>query len=58
MHKDIITYQLAEGITKDHLVVIAQDIIDNWMKNLPGFISWEIHNGENGKYTDLSLIHI
>ena len=53
MYKDIITYELAEGITRDHLIEVAQDIIENWMKNLSGFISWEIHNSEDGKYTDI-----
>lgn len=53
MYKDIITYELAEGITKDQLIEVAQDIIENWMKNLSGFISWEIHNSEDGKYTDI-----
>jgi len=53
VYKDIITYELAEGINKDHLIEVAQDIIDNWMKNLPGFISWEIHNNDEGKYTDI-----
>lgn len=53
MYKDIISYELAEGISKDHLIEIAQDIIDNWMKNLSGFISWEIHHDDEGKYTDI-----
>ncbi len=53
MYKDIITYELGKGITKDRLLVVAQDIIDNWMKNLPGFISWEIHKGEDGEYIDI-----
>lgn len=53
MYKDVITYELAEGITRDHLIEVAQDIIENWMKNLSGFISWEIHNSEDGKYTDI-----
>ena len=53
MYRDIITYELTEGITKDHLLDVAQDIIDAWMKNLPGFISWEIHVSEDDKYTDI-----
>ena len=53
MYKDIITYELAEGITEEHLLEVAQDIIDNWMKNLPGFISWEIHKSEDVQYTDI-----
>ena len=53
MYKDIITYELAEGITEEHLLEVAQDIIDNQMKNLQGFISWEIHKGEDAQYTDI-----
>ncbi len=53
MYKDIITYELAAGVAEEHLLEVAQDIIDNWMKKLPGFISWEIHNGDDGKHTDI-----
>ena len=53
MYKDIITYELAEGITKEHLLEVAHDVIENWMKNLSGFISWEIHSSESGQYTDI-----
>lgn len=53
MYKDIITYELAAGITEEHLLEVSQDIIDNWMKSLPGFISWEIHRGGDEQYTDI-----
>ena len=53
MYKDIITYQLADGITKDHLLNVAHHIIDDWMKSLPGFIKWEIHHDHEGNYTDI-----
>lgn len=53
MYKDIITYELAESITENHLLTIAEDVIDNWMKNLEGFISWEIHKKEEDRYTDI-----
>lgn len=53
MYKDLITYELAEGITEEHLLKVGQDIIDNWMKKLPGFISWEIHKCDDDKYTDI-----
>ncbi len=52
MYKDIISYQLAEGITEEHLLGVAQDIIDNWMKKLEGFESWEITKNQDG-YTDI-----
>lgn len=53
MYKDIISYELAEGISKEHLLEIAQEIINNWMKELPGFISWEIHSDEANVFTDI-----
>jgi hypothetical protein len=53
MYKDIISYELAEGISQEHLLSVARDIIENWMKNLPGFIAWEIHQNKEGNYTDI-----
>lgn len=53
MHKDIINYELAENVTEEHLLSVAKDIIDNWMKKLPGFVKWEIHSNCNGGYTDI-----
>lgn len=53
MYKDIISYQLAEGISKEHLLKVAQQIIDNWMKKRPGFISWEICENTDGSFTDI-----
>lgn len=53
MHKDLITYELAEGISKDYLLEVAQKIIDDWMKALPGFIKWEIHENADGSFTDI-----
>ena len=53
MYKDLISYELADGVTEEHLLKVANDIIEIWMRNLPGFISWEICKDENGKYTDV-----
>lgn len=53
MYKDLISYKLAEGVTEAHLLRVAQEIIDNWMKKLPGFVSWEINKGKDGTYTDI-----
>lgn len=53
MYKDIISYELAENVTKEHLVKIAKDVVNNWMKKQPGFIKWEIT-----EHTDGSLIDI
>ena len=53
MYKDIITYQLADGITEEYLLNIANQIIETWMKKQPGFIKWEIHKNNTGSYTDI-----
>lgn len=43
MYTDFIQYRLAAGITQDTLLAAAKDVLESWMKNQPGFISWEIH---------------
>ncbi len=53
MYKDVISYELAEGITIDRLLQVAQQIINDWMKKLTGFIKWEIHANSDGSYTDI-----
>ena len=53
MYKDIISYELATNVTQEHLLKIAQQIVEDWMKNLPGFIQWEIHTNNDGSYTDI-----
>lgn len=53
MYKDIINYELAENFSQERLLNVAKDIIDNWMKNLPGFIKWEICQNQDGSYTDI-----
>lgn len=53
MYKDIITYQLAEGVTQQQLLHVAGQIVEDWMKKLPGFIKWEIHRGQDGQMTDV-----
>lgn len=53
MYKDIITYELADNKTKEELINIAQQIVNDWMKNLVGFIKWEIHTNSDGSYTDI-----
>lgn len=61
MYKDIISYELADGIDEEHLLDVAGKINRNWMSALPGFIKWEIHRDKEGKYTDIvyweSLAH-
>jgi len=53
MYKDLISYELAENITKDHLLKVAQQVYDGWMKNQPGFIKWEICQTPEGSFTDI-----
>jgi len=38
MYKDILSYELAEGVSKEHLMAIAKQIVEDWMKNQAGFI--------------------
>jgi len=53
MYKDIISYELAENVSKEHLLKIAQQIVTDWMKKQPGFVKWEIHNQKDGSFTDV-----
>ena len=54
MYKDIIHYQLAEGVDQQHLLKVAGDIIESWMNKQVGFIKWEIHKNVNdNSYTDI-----
>ena len=52
MYKEIISYNLAEDKDEIQLQEIAQKIITQWMKHLPGFISWEINKATIG-YSDI-----
>lgn len=53
MYKDIITYELADNITKEKLITVAGQVFNDWMKNQAGFIKWEIHLNRGGSYTDI-----
>ncbi len=53
MYKDIINYQLAENISEEHLLKIATQVVDTWMKHQIGFLKWEIHKNNDGHYTDI-----
>lgn len=52
MYRDLIKYELADGVSEEQLLKISKQIVQEWMKNLDGFISWEIHNSEDG-YMDI-----
>ncbi len=53
MYQDFISYQLAEGIDQKHLLSVAEQVFDQWMKHQEGFIRWEINQNEDGSYTDV-----
>ena len=53
MYKDMITYELADNISSAHLLNVAEQIANEWMKLHPGFIKWEIHTNNDGTYTDI-----
>ncbi len=53
MYKDLISYELAEGVSEEHLIKVAKEIVENWMQKLPGFEGWEINKTKQGGYTDI-----
>lgn len=53
MYKDIISYNLADGVSEEHLLNVSAEIIKSWMSKQPGFIKWEIHKNNDGGYTDI-----
>ena len=53
MYKDIISYELAEGVTEAHLLEVANEVLVTWMKELPGFVKWEIHRDGTNSYSDI-----
>ncbi len=55
MYKDLISYELAEGIDETHLLKVAELIFNDWMKHQKGFISWEINQNTKGHYTDIVI---
>lgn len=53
MYKDIISYELAENISTEHLTKVAKQIVTSWMNKQSGFIKWEIHSNNEGSFTDI-----
>lgn len=53
MYKDLISYELAEGVSVDQLKTVADTIVTTWMKKLPGFISWEINRVDSNAFIDI-----
>lgn len=53
MYKDIISYKLSDSTTEEQLLKVAGQVVNNWMKQQPGFIKWEINAEKDGNYTDV-----
>ena len=53
MYKDIISYEIAENTSEQHLLTIAKQIVETWMEKQAGFVKWEINYNKNGGYTDI-----
>jgi len=53
MYKDIISYELAEGVSHEHLLEVAARVVNDWMKNQEGFVKWEICKDKEGAYADV-----
>ena len=53
MYKDIISYRLAEGVSEEHLLKVADEVLSGWMSRQPGFVRWEIHRNSDGDHTDI-----
>jgi hypothetical protein len=53
MYKDLISYELAEGVSKEKLIKAAEKVVSEWMNKMPGFIKWEIHSTKEGGFLDI-----
>lgn len=53
MYKDLISYELAKNVSKEHLFMVAAQIVSGWMNKQAGFIRWEIHTNSDGSFTDI-----
>jgi hypothetical protein len=53
MYTDVITYKLAQITTKEELIVEAKHVLNQWMKQQPGFIRWTINQVGEGEYLDI-----
>ena len=53
MYRDIISYELAENISEEQLLKVANEVHESWMKHQAGFLGWEIHSVKDGSYSDI-----
>jgi len=53
MYTDLISYQLADGVSEEQLREVCERVYREWMRDLPGFVKWEIHRAMDGTFTDV-----
>lgn len=53
MYKDIINYELADGVSEAQLFEIAEKVLKGWMKDQSGFLGWEINKNADDGYSDI-----
>ncbi|MFT4834174.1 MAG: hypothetical protein ACI83W_000442 [Marinoscillum sp.] len=53
MYKDIISYELEEGVSLEELKKVAALVSKDWMQKQAGFIKWEITINQDGVYQDI-----
>lgn len=53
MYKDLISYELAEGVSLDQLKSVAIKVHSDWMSKQKGFVSWEINETGDGSLMDI-----
>ncbi len=56
MYIDIISYELAEGVSEKEMLTVTEVINKEWQESsVKGFIGWKICRNEEGNYYDVVL---
>lgn len=53
MYTDFIQYKLAAGVNEAKLVEVAAVILESWMSQQEGFLSWQIHKISDTEFIDV-----
>lgn len=53
MYIDILHYQIVAGLEQQDFLAITQQVHQQWMRHLDGFVRWDIHANSEGHYTDI-----
>jgi len=53
MYTDIIHYELNKELDQEALLEICTEVHEKWMKDLDGFVSWEINHSNENHFVDL-----